>query len=41
MPGGIRAQNPDFTDEQVEAEMQRRLAIGRNLDERTIPDEAR
>ncbi len=33
---GIRAQNPDFTDEQVHAEFLRRLDLVRERDERDI-----
>jgi hypothetical protein len=33
MRGGIRSENPDFTPEQVEQELRRRLAIARKIDE--------
>ena len=36
MRSGIRWQHPDFTDEQVEAELRRRLAIRRRIDEAGI-----
>ena len=29
---GIRSQHPDYTDQQVEAELHRRLQIGRKLE---------
>ncbi len=33
MRGGIRSENPEFTPEQVEQELRRRLAIARKTDE--------
>lgn len=33
MRGGIRAQNPQFTEEQVEMELRRRLARARQIQE--------
>jgi hypothetical protein len=33
MRGGIRSENPEFTPEQVEQELRRRLAIARKIDE--------
>lgn len=36
MRSGIRAQFPDFSDEQVEQELRRRLAIARRIDEAGI-----
>ncbi|MCH5372558.1 MAG: hypothetical protein JJ992_01175 [Planctomycetes bacterium] len=36
MRGGIRAQYPAFTEEQVEAEVARRMRIGRKLSEGDI-----
>lgn len=33
MRGGIRSENPDFTPEQVELELRRRLAIARRIDD--------
>ena len=37
---GIRHENGDFTDEQVERELRRRLAIQRRLDERGFYEDA-
>ena len=34
--GGIRHEHPDFSDEQVDAELRRVLAIKRQLDERGL-----
>ena len=31
---GIRSQNPEYNDEQVRAELRRRLEIGRRIEER-------
>lgn len=33
MRGGIRSENPEFTPEQVEQELRRRLAIARKIDD--------
>jgi hypothetical protein len=33
MRGGIRSEHPEFTDEQVEREVGRRLAIGKKIDD--------
>ena len=33
MRGGIRSENPDFTKEQVEHELHRRLAIAKRIDD--------
>lgn len=40
MRNGIRWQHPDFTEAQVEAELVRRLAIRRSLDEAGIYQDA-
>jgi hypothetical protein len=32
--GGIRSQHPDFNEEQVRAELRRRLEIGRRIESR-------
>jgi hypothetical protein len=41
MRGGIRSENPDFTSEQVEQELRRRLAMARRIDDAGLYRDAR
>lgn len=40
MRGGIRSEHPEYTDEQIEREVRRRLAIARKIDEAGLYQDA-